>query len=116
MKTRKLMCSAAAGVLLAVAAASAAAQEVARGAPLRVFDATELTPDRYTVVRRLWVETARSAFWIPAHSDSGAAIAALADQATRLGADAVINLTCLNDQRAWRNRGYFCYGVAIKLR
>lgn len=116
MNTRKLMCSVATGVLCAVAAMNAAAQEPARGAPLRVFDATELTPDRYTVIKRLWVETGRSAFWITTHNDSGAAIAALTDQAVRLGADAMVNLTCLNDQRAWRDRGYFCYGLAIKLR
>ena len=116
MNLRKLTCSVVACLWCAVAALNAAAQEPARGAPLRVFDATELTPDRYTIIKRLWVETTRSAFWVPAHNDSGAAIAALTDQAVRLGADAIVNLTCLNDQRAWRNRGYFCYGLAIKLR
>ena len=104
-------------LLCAVAAAGAAAQEGAvRNAPLRVFDATELTPDRYTIVKRLWVESWRSALWIPSHNDSAEAIGALTSEAARLGADAVINLACLNDQRAWFDRGYFCYGLAIKLR
>lgn len=116
MKLRKLVCSLAALVLCVAAAVNAAAQEPVRSAPLRVFDATELTPDRYTVIKRIWVENWRSAFWIPAHTDSSAAIAALTAEAARLGADAVTHLICLNDQGAWLNRGYLCYGLAVKLR
>ena len=116
MNTRKLSRLALASMLCLSAANGAGAQEAARTAPLRVFDATQLTPDRYTVIRRLWVEAGRSAFWIPAHDDSSAAIAALTAEAASLGADAVTNLVCLNDQRAWLSRGYFCYGMAIKLR
>src|SRR5262245_2376358 len=102
--------------LLTLSAMNALAQETARGAPLRIFDATELTPDRYTVIKRIWVDNWRSAFWIPAHSDSSSAIAALTAEAARSGADAVIHLACLNDEKAWLNRGYFCYGLAIKLK
>jgi hypothetical protein len=116
MNTRKLLCSLATAALCAVAAINAGAQEPVRGAPLRVFDATELTPDRYTVIKRIWVENWRSSFGIRAASDSGAAIAALTAEAVRVGADAITNLTCMNDQRAWFDRGYYCYGLAIKLR
>jgi len=114
LRVRKLICSLAA--VLCCFAGNAAAQDLLRSAPLRIFDATELTPDRYTVVKRLWVENWRSAFGIRAHGDSSAAIAALSAEAERLGADALTHLTCLNDDRAWLNRGYFCYGLAIKLR
>ena len=114
MITRKLFVSI--GVLCSLSAAGAGAQDALRTAPLRVFDATQLMPDRYTVIRRLWVESVRSAFWIPTHDDSGAAIAALTAEAASLGADGVTNLVCLNDRRAWLGRGYFCYGAAIKLR
>lgn len=116
MNTRKLICSLAAGVLCAVAAGHAGAQEGARTAPLRVFDATELTPDRYTVIKRIWVDNWRSAFGIKASDDSSAAIAALTAEATRAGADAITNLTCLHNQNTWVNRGYYCYGLAIKLK
>ena len=115
MNPRTLICSAAAGVLCSFAP-GAGSQDIARGAPLRVFDATELTPDRYTIVKRLWVETWRPAFRIPGHTDSGAAIAALTAEAASLGADGVTNLVCLNDGRAWFDRNYYCYGVAIRLR
>jgi uncharacterized protein YbjQ (UPF0145 family) len=116
MRTRRLVCSAIAGVLWSAAAVNAMAQDLAQQAPLRVFDATELTPDRYTVIKRIWVESRRSAFRVPSHSDSGAAIAALTAEATRLGADAVTNLICLSDRVPSLERRYFCYGLAIKLR
>jgi len=116
MKLRKPLCSLAALMLCMAVALNAAAQEPVRGAPLRVFDATELTPDRYTVIKRIWVENWRSAFWLPAHNDSSAAIAALTAEAARSGADAVTHLICLNDQRAWLDRGYLCYGLAVKLK
>jgi hypothetical protein len=116
MKTCRLISSALAGALCAAVVVNAMAQEPAQQAPLRVYDATELTPNRYTVIKRVWVESWRSAFGIPAHADSSAAIAAISTEAARLGADAITNLSCLNDQRAWLDRGYFCYGLAIKLK
>ena len=108
---------AACGILLAVAAATnAAAQEPPSQAPLRMFDATQLTPDRYTVIKRLWVESWRTAFAVPEHPESSAALAQLSDEAVRLGADALTNVVCLNDERAWYRGGYFCYGLAVKLK
>jgi hypothetical protein len=103
-------------VLAAAACAGALAQEPLRQAPLRTFDATQLTPDRYTVIRRLWVDSWRTAFDVPAHPESSAALAQLSDEAARLGADALTNVVCLNDDRAWFQRGYFCYALAVKLR
>jgi len=105
--------------VLAVALASTAcagAQEPLRQAPLRTFDATQLTPDRYTVVKRLWVDSWRTAFDVPTHPDSSAALAQLSDEAVRLGADALTNVVCLDDQRAWFSKGYFCYALAVKLK
>lgn len=87
----------------------------AETAPVRVFDAGELTLDRYTVVKRLWTGTWRAVFWIPSHDESGAAVAALTSEAARLGADGIVNLHCLNDRGGWGG-GYYCYGLAIKLR
>ena len=82
--------------------------------PVRVFDAGELTPDRYTVLKRIWTGTWRTLFWIPGHEDAGAAVAALTDKARNLEADGVVNLHCLNDG-SWLG-GYYCYGLAIKLK
>ncbi len=86
------------------------AQPGAETPPIRVFDAGELTPDRYTVVERIWTGTLRTLYWLPGHDDAGAAVTALTDKARSLGADGVVNLHCLKDS------GYYCYGLAIKLK
>lgn len=79
--------------------------------PVRVFDAGELAPSRFTVVKRLWTDTWRSSFWIAGHADAGAAITAITTEAAKLGADGIVNLHCLNDSGS-----YYCYGLAIKLK
>ncbi len=94
----------------------AGAQEPLREAPLPTYDATQLTPDRYTVVKRLWVDTWRSAFEVPVHADSAGALAQLTAEAARLGADALTNVVCIGDPRAWHQRGYFCHALAVKLK
>ena len=99
------------GCVLCVAVESARAADAA---PIRVFDAGELTLARYTVVKRIWAGTWRSAFWVSTHNDAADAIAALTSKAADAGADGVVNLHCLNDT-SW-GRGYFCYGLAIKLK
>jgi len=104
-----------AGVALGCALCAAAG--LAQGADagkVRVFDATQLTLDRYTVVTRIWAQSWRSAFWVPTYDEVADAISALTSKAADAGADGVINLHCLNDT-SWGG-GYFCYGLAIKLK
>jgi hypothetical protein len=91
-----------------------AAQDRAGTAPIRIYDAGELTLERYTVVERLWTGTWRASFWVPTHRDPSAAIDALTSKAADLGADGVTNLHCVNDGAWWA--GYYCYGLAIKLK
>ena len=102
--------------MLACALCLEAGAALSADAPrVRVFDATQLTLDRYTVVKRIWTQTWRAAFWLPEHDSAADAIAALTSRAADEGADAVINLHCLNDKDGW-GAGYFCYGLAIKLK
>jgi hypothetical protein len=101
------------GAALAAGAIPALAGEA--DPPVRIFDTGELTLDRYTVIERLWTGTWRAAFWIPAHRDASSAIDALTAQAADLGADGVINLHCVNDAGGI-SRGYYCYGLAIRLK
>jgi hypothetical protein len=91
------------------------AQAAEPEAPVRVFDAGELALNQYSVIERLWTGTWRSAFWLPAYADAGAAISALTTEAGRRGADGVINLHCLRDGGGLIG-GYICYGLAIKLK
>ena len=87
----------------------------ADAASVRIFDATELPLNRYTVVKRIWTQSWRSAFWVSNYDEASDAIAALTSKAADEGANGVINLHCLNDTGGWGS-GYFCYGLAIKLK
>ena len=101
--------------VLATAASVSCAAEVT--APVRVIEPGELTLASYTVVERLWTGTWRSAFWTTTHDTSDAAITLLTREAERLGADAVTDLACFRDRGTWFSpEGYFCSGLAIKLR
>jgi hypothetical protein len=85
--------------------------------PLRVFDAGELAVGGYTVVKRLWVDTWRSAWLIPTHDSAPAAMEAIAAEAARLGADGIMNLYCARDSGGWRGRdAHYCYALAIRLK
>jgi uncharacterized protein YbjQ (UPF0145 family) len=100
------------GCALGVAAGLAHGADAAQ---VKVFDATQLTLDRYSVVTRVWTQAWRSAFWVPEYGTAADAIDALISKAAGAGADGVINLHCLNDTGGWGS-GYICYGLAIKLK
>jgi len=86
-------------------------------ASVRVIESGELTLLSYTVVQRLWAGTWSSAFWTTTHDTSDAAIAMLTREAAKLGANAVTHLSCFRDDGAWFSpEGYFCSGLAIKLK
>ncbi|MCC7485550.1 MAG: hypothetical protein IT529_11265 [Burkholderiales bacterium] len=115
MRLRRVPGIAVVALFAALAAATGvAAEEGAR--PVPGVDATRLTPDRYTVLGRLWVQTWQSAFDVPRHGEAGAAIAELGVEARRLGADAITNVACFNDQGGPVNRGWFCHALAVKLK
>jgi hypothetical protein len=102
-----------AAVLLAVlaSAAGAAPQDI------RVYEPGTLTRDRYEIVKRLWVESWRSAIYIPGHAGHAAAIAAMKDEAMRRGANGLTNVACLVDDRpVWGSGPHFCYALAIRIR
>jgi hypothetical protein len=103
--------------LLAIALGHMVGVANAADAPLKVFSPGELPLAHYTVVKRLWVEMPESAFYVRTHTDSGAAISALVNEATRIGADGVVNLHCLNGGQFTANwAGWYCYGNAIKMK
>ena len=108
--------SAVSAAVLACAFCSGAGPAVAADSVwVNVFDATELTLDRYTVVKRIWTQTWHSAFWVSTHDSRADAVAALTTKAAGEGANGVINLHCLDDSGG-SGSGYFCYGLAIKLK
>ena len=113
-RLRRAICTSLFCILASATTAPSAAE---MQAPVRVIETGELTLLSYTVLQRLWVGTWRSAFWTTTYDTSDAAIAMLTREAEKLGADAVTDLACFRDPGAWFSpEGYFCSGLAIKLK
>ncbi len=91
------------------------AQDAAAVAPIRVYAPGEISPDRYRVLQRLWVDSWRSAFRVPSYDDPAAAFQALVDAANRVGADGLVNVQCLSGGMLLDGAAHFCYGNAIRL-
>ncbi|MEK6593775.1 MAG: hypothetical protein AABZ67_11920 [Pseudomonadota bacterium] len=105
-------------VAILCSAPAVAAPEAARSADsVRIYDPADLNLGRYEILRRLWVESWRSAFGVPRHASADAAVAELKTAAASLGADGLINVVCVPDQGWWlRKENVFCYALAIRLR
>lgn len=101
--------------VMGLTAVQVLAQQTATARAVPVYDAGELTLDRYSVIERLWTGSWRASFWVPTHDEPAAAIAALTSRAAALGADGVTHLHCVNDRGGWGG-GYYCYGLAIRLK
>jgi uncharacterized protein YbjQ (UPF0145 family) len=114
MNMRKPTCCLVAATLFSMAGANAVAQDGAAAPAVKVYDATELALHRYAVVKRLWAGTWRSSFWVPTYDNASAALKALTEKAADLEADGVINVHCLSESAG--AGGFFCYGLAIKLK
>ncbi len=104
--------SAAAAVLTAASLTHAAG-----GGVVPIYDATEVAFHRYVVIKRIGIEDWRSAFGVGGHSSLDAAKNAVVNEAARLGADGVVNLTCFDQtDRIFNPTGYFCYGNAVRVK
>jgi len=103
------------------AGACIAQSDVEQRAPqLRIYAYGEINVSRYDVVGRPWVDSWRSAFWVPTFPSQEQAIAALQTEAARRGADGLLNVNCL-DQGPWKwssntEPAFLCYGIAIRVR
>src|SRR5262245_7478603 len=73
-----------------------------RAPELRQYTFGELNAGRYEVVSRQWGDSWRSAFWSPTFPTREQAVAALNNEAAARGADALLNVYCLEQGRwAW---------------
>ena len=103
------------------AGAGIAQSDVQQGAPqLKIYARGEINASRYDVVGRPWVDSWRSAFWVPTFPSQEQAVAALQTEAARRGADGLFNVNCL-DQCRWQwssntEPALLCYGIAIRVR
>ena len=84
---------------------------------VKVYTPVQLRQGEYETVKRLWVETWRTPFWVPSYSSSKDGIEALQDKAAALGANGLINVDCYGDKGpfSFGSQSFTCYGKAIKV-
>jgi hypothetical protein len=104
-------------VAVCLLSASIAQSDVEKRAPeVKIYESGEPNTSQYEVVSRPWVDSWRSAFWVPTYPSEEQAIAALQAEAARRGADALMNVICLNQGRPNTEPTIVCYGIGIRLR
>ena len=114
--------------LLAVAVCTLAAcagiaqSDIEKTAPeVKVYQLGENIPRPYGVVAHLPADNWRSSFLLPMYPSQDEAIAALQTEASRRGADGLINIVCFDERRSkWLSSStdpaILCYGLAIRVR
>ena len=89
-----------------------------QAAEVKIYEPGRLAQGQYDRVRYLWVDSWRTAFWLPTYSSEAEGIASLQAEAARLGANGLINLGCRDQGRSmWsrsREPAILCYGIAIR--
>ncbi len=84
---------------------------------VKVYSPAQLRQGEYETVKRLWVETWRTPFWVPSYSSPKDGIAALQSKAAGLGANGLINVDCYGNKGlfSFGSESFVCYGKAIKV-
>jgi uncharacterized protein YbjQ (UPF0145 family) len=94
---------------LALIAAAGSAHAV-----VTVYDATQISYDRYRIVKRLWADSWRTAIGVPHEATREAALQSLVHAAEGLGADGLVDVYCVGGTPSLSS--YYCYGNAIKVK
>jgi len=107
-------------VMLAAASSAQSGGGPGAAGNLRIYGPGELSVSQYEVVGRLWIDSWRTAFWLPTFASADEAIEALKTEAATRGAEGLVNVFCL-DQGHWawstdKGPAYLCYGTAIRVR
>lgn len=93
-----------------------AARPQAPGEGVRVYQPAHLVASRYTVVKRLWVESIPAMFRYPLFETREAAAIAARAAAAEGGADGVAHLSCTDLAAIGQGGGLLCYALAIRVK
>src|SRR3981189_324803 len=106
-----------AAISVALSAAVFAGCASIKAKDVKVYRSAQLKQGEYETVKRLWVETWRTPFWVPSYSSSKDGIEALQDKAAALGANGLINVDCYGDKGffSFGSKSFVCYGKAIRV-
>jgi len=100
-----------------VSTALVSACATTRSEDVKIYSPAQLKQGDYDTVGRIWVDTWRTAFWVPTYSSRDDGIAALRDKAASLDANGLTNVDCYGDSGLFGGSPAFtCYGKAIKVR
>ena len=120
MDTRSRLCALLASLLLIAGGDGIAQTPEPRSPDLRQYTFSELNQGRYEVVSRQWGDNWRSAFSSPTFPTREQAVAALNNEAAARGADALLNVYCLDQGRwTWSSNtepAILCYAIAIRVK
>jgi ABC-type glycerol-3-phosphate transport system substrate-binding protein len=110
---RKTIAALIAIALTAVASACATTQSE----DVKIYSPAELRQGQYDTVARIWVDSWRTASWVPTYSSRDDGIAALRDKAASLDANGLTNVDCYGDSGLFGGSlAFTCYGKAIRVR
>lgn len=120
--SRTAACAAAAMLFVSGCATTPPAGQAAPLDPatVKVYEAAQLAQNRYSVVKRLPVESAQAKFSLPTYLTRDDGIAALKADAARFGANALMGVACYDQGQFALFAGkkeprLICYARAIQL-
>ncbi len=103
--------------LAALAAMLSACASTSKSEDVKIYSPAELEQGSYETVARIWMDSSRTAWWVPTYASRGKGIEALKDKAASLDANGLINVDCYGDSGLFGGSdAYTCYGKAIKVR
>src|SRR5215471_20599688 len=89
-------------------------------AEIKVYKPGQLATGSYEGVAHVWVDSWRTAFWPPTYESENEAVSSLQAEAARLGANALVNVVCLDQNTQTKSASakpaILCYGYAIRVR
>lgn len=82
---------------------------------IQVHESVTSAPPRYEIVKRLWIESWRSAFFVPSYGSAEEGAADLRSQAAALGGNGVLNFGCYRKSDA-AGAPLACNGTIVRFR
>ena len=99
--------------LLALLAAGCASTAPAPVEKVTVHESRASVPPGYEVIKRIWVDSWQSAFFVPTYASRDEAAQALREQAAALGGNGVINFACY---RKYDDSSLGCNGTVVRFK
>ena len=103
--------------MIAIASVLSACATTTKSDDVKIYSPAQLRQGEYDPVARIWVNSWRTALWVPTYSSRDDGIAALRDKAASLDASGLTNVDCYGDSGLFGgSQAFTCYGKAIRVR